>query len=211
MATNTPVRQIHPVYDRTDKQLTYREQMDRFNAAMKYGFYLEAIMIDYACMEDRLRSMLYYLGVLESESDFKVTGSSKRVKCFREILHTYIDPKANMSIASITGKRDIVRSIFMMVNEDKTPSADDKQKRLLWTTLHDTERASAILHLLDEIEEWCKYRNETVHCLLNKNIDSLYEQIRQQATKGHVLFRELNNQVRWVKRKRLRGKIQLAP
>lgn len=210
MADSTPVRQIHPVYDRADKQRTYREQMDRFNAAMKYGFYLEAIMIDYACMEDRLRSMLYYLGVLESESDFKVIGNSKRVQCFREILHTYIDPKTTMGIASITGKRNIIRSVFKMANEDEKPSAEDKQKRLLWISLHDAERAPAILHLLNDTEEWCKYRNETVHCLLNKNIDGLYKQIQQQAIKGYMLFRDLNNQVQWVKRKRLREKMQLA-
>ena len=204
-------RQIQPVADRFDKQKTYMEQMERYYMAIKHGFNLEAIMIDYACMEDRLRYMLYYLGVIEKESDYKITGKSYRVRCFRDILHEYIDPKMNMSITSISGKRSIVRSIFCMAGSDNRPNDSDKQRRLLWDALNDEKHIKEILLLLDEIESWCGYRNEIVHCLLNKNLESLYERIGQQTEEGYRLFRRLDSQVQWVKRKRLREKMKLTP
>ena len=204
-------RQIQSVVDRFDKQKTYKEQMERYCMAVKHGFCLEAIMIDYACMEDRLRYMLYYLGVIERESDYKVVGKSHRVQCFRDILHEYVDPKMNMSIMSISGKRSIVRSIFCMAETAERPDASDSQKCLLWDSLHDEKHIGEIMLLLDEIENWCGYRNEIVHCLLNKNTESLYERIEQQAEEGYRLFRRLDSQVQWVKRKRLREKMKLKP
>ena len=202
-------RQIRAVGDRFDKQKTYKEQMEKYSLAIRHGFFLEAIMIDYACMEDRLRSMLYYLGVFEKESDYKVKGKSNRVQCFRDILHDYVDPKMKMSITTISGKRSIVRSVFHMAGAAERPNSSETQRSLLWSSLHDEKHISEIMQLLDEIENWCEYRNEIVHCLLNKNLESLHEQLQQKAEEGYTLFRRLDSQVHWVKRKRLREKMKM--
>ena len=53
-------RYIKPVADTMDKQNTYREWIGKYNKAIRYEFYYEAILIDYALLEDRLRSFLYY-------------------------------------------------------------------------------------------------------------------------------------------------------
>lgn len=204
-------RQIQPVTGRTDKQRTYQEHMQRYKKALQNGFFLEAIMIDYACLEDRLRYMLYYIGVIGSETDYKITGRSQRVRSFREILHEYVGPKENMGIMSISGKRQIVRSIFLLANEEEKPKEDDKQRCLLWSALHDEEHIADTIRILDEIEQWCAYRNEIVYSLLNKNLESLHERVEQQAEKGYELFRRLDKQVQWVKRKKLREKLGLKP
>lgn len=47
-------RTIQPVTDNRDKQRTYSEQMGRYARAMRGAFYLEALLIDYAMLEDRL-------------------------------------------------------------------------------------------------------------------------------------------------------------
>ena len=63
-------RIISPVNDNAEKQLTYRKMMGRYNMAIKYGFYYEAIMIAYAMIEDRLRAMIYHMGFLANRKAF---------------------------------------------------------------------------------------------------------------------------------------------
>ena len=46
----------------TQKYLNYKEQMVRLKKAMAAQFYLEAIFIEYAVMEDRLASVLIHSG-----------------------------------------------------------------------------------------------------------------------------------------------------
>ena len=211
MSEKKAMRQIQSVTGRTDKQRTYQEHMQRYKKAIQNGFFLEAIMIDYACLEDRLRYMLYHIGVIGSESDYRVAGKSQRVRAFREILHEYVGPKENMSIMTIRSKRQIVRSILLLANGIEKPKDDDKRRLLLWNALHDNEHIAEAISILDEIEQWCAYRNEIVHSLLNKNLDSLHERLEQQAVKGYQLFRSLDRQVRWVKGKNLREKLGLKP
>lgn len=47
----------------TKKYLNYKEQMVRLKKAMAAQFFLEAIFIEYAVMEDRLESILRHSGV----------------------------------------------------------------------------------------------------------------------------------------------------
>ena len=204
-------RQIQPVESRSEKRRTYQEQVKRYNTAIREGFYLEAIMIDYACMEDRLKYMLFYLGLITNESDYQITGNSLRVQSFREILHEYVSPKEKLSISSISAKRAIVQGVFCMANADENPANGNSFKSILWKALHDQEHITEILSILKEMEGWCDYRNEVVHALLNKNTDSLYAQLEHQAAAGFKLFRRLDNQVQWVRRKRLREKMKLNP
>lgn len=44
------------------KYESYKEQHERLKKAMKYGFYFEAIVIEYAILEDRTESILRYEG-----------------------------------------------------------------------------------------------------------------------------------------------------
>ncbi|MBR3431803.1 MAG: hypothetical protein IKG87_17065 [Clostridia bacterium] len=210
MAARKRVPQIHPVESRKEKQTTYQEQIKQYQKAIQYGFYFEAVMIDYACLEDRLRYMLYYLGVLQKEDEYKVASpGSERVGCFRELLHQYISPDARMSISGIKEKRQIVEAVFRFASEAEQPLPKTKTQSILWNALHDPERAAEILMILSEIGDWCAYRNEIVHSLLNKKMDSLHEKLEDQARKGHDLFRKLDREVRWVRQKKIRDKLKL--
>ena len=51
--------------DNLRKYANYREQMTRLKKAMQAEFYLEAIFIEYAIMEDRLESALRHAGRLK--------------------------------------------------------------------------------------------------------------------------------------------------
>lgn len=47
-----------------EKQLTYTTEYRQFNKAMKEEFYLEAVAIGYAIIEDRLTAFLHHAGVV---------------------------------------------------------------------------------------------------------------------------------------------------
>lgn len=49
------------------KYENYKQQMSRLNRAVKSGFYLEAIFIEYAILEDRIESVLRHSGKFNPE------------------------------------------------------------------------------------------------------------------------------------------------
>lgn len=49
-----------------EKYRNYKEQFDRLNKALKNEFYLEAIFIEYAILEDRTESVLHHAGLWEA-------------------------------------------------------------------------------------------------------------------------------------------------
>lgn len=73
------VRLIAPVMDNRDKQCAYRIQIEKYNQAIRYEFYLQAIMIDYVMIEDRLRSMIYHMCFL---ADRNATAIWKKTRPF---------------------------------------------------------------------------------------------------------------------------------
>ena len=65
-------RLVTPVSNNLEKYYTYREYISKYNRAMRGEFYFEALLIDYAMLEDRLRSMLYYMGALQTRDSIKI-------------------------------------------------------------------------------------------------------------------------------------------
>lgn len=187
-------RLIQPVADNIDKQRTYRDMLGRHNLAMKYGFFLEAILIDYAMMEDRLRSFIFYIGGLQNRDDLSIKGKAK--KYLKRMVLDY-NPKGNLGIKTISGKRQIVRAVLNW--EETSYSTDDD--RYLRALRADIERLDigGLLDTLTEIEEWCDYRNECIHSVMNKNMDSLGNEIAQKAEDGMVYARFLDSQVKLLK------------
>ena len=49
-------RVISPVATMQEKYETYRNEMGRLKDAVQQGFYFEAMLIEYALLEDRLRA-----------------------------------------------------------------------------------------------------------------------------------------------------------
>ena len=89
-------RNIAPVKDNLDKQRTYAQEKGRYKSAMKYGFYLEAMMIDYALLEDRLRSILFHIGFLPNRKSMSVWKKARPY--FDEIVSGYKGKNENNSL-----------------------------------------------------------------------------------------------------------------
>ena len=49
-----------------EKYRNYKEQFERLNKALKNEFYLEAIFIEYAILEDRTESVLHHAGLWDA-------------------------------------------------------------------------------------------------------------------------------------------------
>ena len=60
---------MEQITDNMQKYANYKEQMGRLNKALTSRFFLEAIFIEYAIMEDRLESVLRHSGRWNSKPD----------------------------------------------------------------------------------------------------------------------------------------------
>ena len=152
-------------------------------------------------MEDRLRSYLYYLGCLRSRSSHKF--DNKKISAdIKDIIATYTDDDVcNLGITSITGKIRIVKSIQKWFEQGYPNPQESGYLDELASCIDINGDPDEMLTILAAIEEWCKYRNEVIHSLLNKNLDSLYTKLPQKAEEGIVLARAIDKHVGRIKRR----------
>ena len=57
-----------------------------------------------------------------------------------------------------------------------------------------------LLETLECVDKWRKYRNEVIHGLLNKNLDSLNEKLFEQVELGMKYARFIDSQVKVLKK-----------
>ncbi len=65
------------------KYVNYREQMTRLKRAMNARFYLEAISIEYAIIEDRIESALRHAGVFRPDKHNMLNKKLNKLSAFR--------------------------------------------------------------------------------------------------------------------------------
>ncbi len=66
--------------DNMQKYENYKAQMGRLNRAIKEHFYLEALFIEYAVMEDRLESILTHAGVFREDKHDTISKKLRRLE-----------------------------------------------------------------------------------------------------------------------------------
>lgn len=192
-------RKIKPVIDNFDKQRTYRMHKGRYKRAMENEFFFEALLIDYALMEDRLRSMIYHMGFLKNRTCYQI-WKQKNV-CLREIVAKYKNKKEDcrLSIKNISGKMKIVRCVLKWAAYAEEDCRNDRHLSALKSQCERLDIVG-LLDALDELHEWCDYRNEVIHALMNKNLESLSEELKEHAEKGMRLADILDKQERIIKK-----------
>lgn len=188
-------RMIQSVNDLNDKEITYRAMLGRYKTAIKYGFYLEAILIDYAMLEDRMRSFIYHAGALSDRGAKRVSGPGKK---YISAIVKQFNPNENLGITRMSGKRTIIRSILQWEESISDPSAD-RYLKTLRSRIEELD-VGGLLQMLDDSEEWCKYRNECIHSVMNKNLESLEGGIAAKSMEGMEYARFLDSQVKILKR-----------
>ena len=202
-------RKIQPVQDNQEKQQTYRKMLGRYSSAMKQKFYCEALMIDYAMIEDRLHSMIYHMGFL---ADRNKTAIWKKARPYlQQIVKDYKRKNEDDSLGttSLSGKIKIVRSVFLWAANTVDGYQNNAHLTVLKSRLDEID-SERVMQVLEDIDRWKGYRNEVVHAMMNKNILQLEETIQPYAVEGMRLARELDAIEREIKAgNRIRRKINL--
>lgn len=192
-------RKITPVKDNNDKARTYNENMDRYRRAMESEFFFEALLITYAMLEDRLRSYLYYLGCLISTNSYKFDNKTIRDD-IKSLVDKYSGEKVNnLGITSITGKMRIVKSVHTWFQEGCPNPDESAYLNELASVIDIYGDSQEMLDILTQVKEWCDYRNEIIHALLNKNMYSLDRDLLERTEEGMALARTIDNHVRRLK------------
>ena len=202
-------RQIQPVQTNKEKQQTYRKLLSKYKRAMEQEFYCEALMIDYAMIEDRLHSMLYHMGFL---ADRNKTAIWKKARPYLQVIvNDYKRDNEDDSLGTTTlnGKIKIVRCVCRWATETEGGYQNNVHLLILKSQLETIGLKSA-MQVLDEIDRWRMYRNEVVHAMMNKNILQLESSLQPYAAEGMKLARELDAAERGVKvGNRIRRRINL--
>ena len=202
-------RKIQPVQDNTEKQQTYRKMLGKYSNAMNQKFFCEALMIDYAMIEDRLRSMIYHMGFLPDRNTTKIWKNARPY--LLRIVNEYKHKKENDALGTTTlnGKIKIVRSVFLWASNTDGGYRDNPHLAVLKSRLDEIEH-ERVFQVLDDIDRWREYRNEVVHAMMNKNILRLEETMQPYAAEGMRLARELDAIEREIKSgNKIRRKINL--
>ena len=196
-------RQIAVVKDNSDKQVTYREQLGKYKRALNNEFYFEALLIVYAVLEDRMRSFLYYIGAVRRADSTKLNVS--RTKSILRRLYFGSDEEAEgkrIDLTQISAKQQLIASTITWTLEyEGVP--EESYLAILKDQYESCLNMDSFLSTLDEINDWRDYRNEIIHGLLNKNVESINAELKEQVEKGMVYARFVDSQVKALKRKDL--------
>ena len=196
-------RQIAVVKDNSDKQVTYREQLGKYKRALNNEFYFEALLIVYAVLEDRMRSFLYYIGAVRRADSTKLNVS--RTKSILRRLYFGSDEEAEgkrIDLTQISAKQQLIASTITWTLEyEGVP--EESYLAILKDQYESCLNMDSFLSTLDEINDWRDYRNEIIHGLLNKNVESINAELKEQVEKGMGYARFVDSQVKALKRKDL--------
>ena len=73
----------------TDKYNTYTSMITRHKEAVKHGFYFEALLIDYAILENRLVAFLWAAGVMNDMDNFSFGNKNNKAQ-LRTLYNSYM-------------------------------------------------------------------------------------------------------------------------
>ena len=189
---------INQVKNNNDKCETYTYMLGKYKKALKEKFYFEALLIVYAMQEDRLKSMLYYMGTFDNRNTTKVSGKTKND--LKKMLNDKYGEKVQFSMNTITGKMKLIKTAIVWSenaneNDNEYSSYLKNLKRLL-----ESVDLDSVLTTLQEIEQWLHFRNEVMHACMNKNLEALYEGIDEKIELGMQLARKLDSYIKVIKK-----------
>lgn len=206
-------RVISPVETMQEKYETYRAEMARLKVALQQGFYFEAMLIEYALLEDRLRSFVYHAGLLQNRKACHLLPGKNAVrKDFNRIAQRVKTWKLEdgkeagntsnferLSVNKISDKIFIVRTIVLWSSELESLPDESRYLQVLRGQCESLD-AAALLETLDAIDTWRMYRNEVIHSLMNKRMESVQQKLSEQVEQGVQLARQLDAQVTILKK-----------
>ena len=178
-----------------DKYTTYRAMTGRHKLAMKHGFFLEALLIDYAMLEDRLTTFLWHSGITPTSEKLSFGGRANKAD-LKKIYADYSGRDDTPKLRNISGKIEAVRALIAYAK--KTCDNQSKYCKLLYDALN-TIDLDKLSEALDGVDKWRGYRNEVIHAAMKKDIFSLYEELETNAQLGMDYARVIDKAVKKLK------------
>ncbi len=207
-----------------EKQLAYINEYKKYDKAMKEEFYLEAIVIGYAIIEDRLLAFLHHAGIVSRQND-NIKINKKVSPYVRRLLG--IDGDYRLNIRNISFKIELITRLLEM-DEQEAVEIDESVKTYIQGCQRKPSIASpGYMHALyielkkvipisvketfDLIEPWRNERNQLIHALLNKTVASANETKKNCAEECYKITRNLDNYLvkPFKKNNRLRQKYKI--
>ena len=188
-----------------EKQDAYRKEYARLKKAMEEEFYLEAIAICYAVIEDRFIAFFHHAGIV-SRNNSNLRINRAVYPYLRQLLNK--DDKYSIKIKDISIKESLVIDLLTM-DESTAKEIDNhiaahqngKKKHVavpgymldLYKQIHENIDNELIADIFYELEPWRNARNQLIHALLSKTITSSELAKKQCAENGCSLARGLDN------------------
>lgn len=173
---------ISSVLTNKEKQQNYLQLMALYQECLEKGFLAEAEVIVYAYLEDRLRSLLYYMGAIRTWNGNWLTDEVAEIV---GQVNKLDDISTKYQIVSKLAKKTSNRNIQYLKNLGEKLSDEDK----------------VILKNIEQVlSEWCRFRNEVIHALFNKDLDDLNRRFREHVECGFQHGRKLDNIVKHLKK-----------
>ena len=186
-----------------EKQSAYRKEYARLKKALKNEFYLEAIAICYAIIEDRLLSFFHHAGIV-SRNSVKLRVNHAVYPQLRQLLNKNDDQAINIGMISV--KESLVCHLLTM-SENTAMEIDryiadlPKKKRRaspgymvdLYRQIQKTIEMDLIVDIFYDLKPWIEDRNQLIHALLNKTTASSELAKKRCAENGYALARALDN------------------
>ena len=192
----------------TTKYETYKTMMSKHKAAMKNGFYFEALLIDYAMLEDRLDAFLWAAGVM-NEMNVYSFGNKRNKNLLNDIYKDYSGKDFKSSLRNISAKIDVIMS---MINFGKKEYSDDNKFLI---ELHNGLQSLDLDKLeetLSALNDWREFRNGIIHRAMKKSIFDLYDNLEENASLGLAYARTIDNESRKLKRHtNIRKSVKMPP
>lgn len=174
--------------------------MCRWKKAIQQEFYFEAVMIDYATLEDRLQSFMYHIGMLTERNATKVGSRLVRPDALRLLSEYRNRAQTQLKVDTISGKMDLIHATLKWAAETEGVSKDAIWLKALKEQYEGSFDVSDVINTLNRIRSWCDLRNEVVHGLMNKQTDALRLCLPALAHDGMVLAREFDAYVKSLKK-----------
>lgn len=192
-----------------DMYSNYKRNMARYNSAMKHKFYYEAMLIDYALLEDVTYEFLFHIGVFSDRSSRKVFKNIK-TPLLNVVNSTFPENKKwdAIRVDMISYKLSIIQAVAEWT--DGVYEYDHEDKYLV--ELRKAMESCDIKLLIDTCEYirwWLKYRNEIMHSMMKNNINSMDAEIQDIALEGMAYYKTLSGQKNVVKKGRIRKSVKL--
>ena len=95
----------------TDKYNTYTSMITRHKEAVKHGFCFEALLIDYAILEDRLVAFLWAAGVMNDMDNFSFGNKNNKAQ-LRTLYNSYMKEDKIPRLQNIGTNINVILSLI---------------------------------------------------------------------------------------------------